>query len=249
MPRQARPRIGINADLAPASKSSAAALRLALGYVDAVAVAGGLPLVVPPVARAPELDDYLDVLDAFVLTGSSLDLDPRKNGTQAHPSVQPVPSRRDDSDRALVQKLISRRMPLLAIGLGMQQVNVALGGTLFAHLPDDLPRGLPHRDPSGGPHRHAARVASGTRLERIFGPDELLVNSHHHQAVNRVGKGLRVAATAPDGVVEAIEAVEEWFCVGVQWHPESETATAFDLQLFQSLVEACAPPAAARRAA
>jgi putative glutamine amidotransferase len=129
---------------------------------------------------------------------------------------------------------------MLGIGLGLQQINVALGGSLFLHLPTDLPRAMPHRESGGGPHRHAVLLEASSRLEEIYGGGEIRVNSNHHQAVRQPGKGLRVAALAPDGVIEAVEAVDPtWFCVGVQWHPESETASALDMQLFECFVQAC----------
>ena len=132
-------------------------------------------------------------------------------------------------------------MPVLAIGLGMQQLNAALGGELFLHLPEELPRALPHFDPScQGPHRHAVLIEPGTRLDEIYGGGEIRINSAHHQAVRQVGDGLRVGARSPDGVIESIESTDpHWFCVGVQWHPESETAYALDTQLFESFIQAC----------
>lgn len=239
MAKQPRPTIGINADLVLAGKAGPAQFRLAVGYIDAVLAAGGLPVIVPAVGRDIDLDAYLDRLDGFVLSGGA-DLDPRKHGLATHAAVVPLAPRRDDHDRLLAHRLIERRMPLLAIGLGMQQLNVALSGTLYLHLPEELPRALPHRDPTGQAHRHLARIGAGTRLEEIYGPGEIRVNSAHHQAVRQPGKGLRVAATAPDGVIEAIETTEDdWFCLGVQWHPEADTSTALDLQLFESLIQAC----------
>lgn len=250
MGKQPRPYIGVNADLAfevapqkvgrPPVKQAVTGLRLNLGYLDTIVAAGGLPVVVPPFQRDVDLDAYLDRLDGFVLSGSPADLDPRRHGLPTHPAVHLLPERRDDSDRQLVRKLIARRMPMLAIGLGMQQLNVACGGTLILHLPEELPRGLPHRDPTGQPHRHTAFIEPGSRLEEIYGPGEICVNSSHHQSVRQAGKGLRVAAVAPDGVVEAVETTDaDWYCLGVQWHPEAETATALDLQLFECLIQAC----------
>jgi len=140
-----------------------------------------------------------------------------------------------------MRRLVARQMPLLAIGVGMQQLNAARGGSLFLHLPEDLPRAMPHRDPSGGPHRHIVVLEPNTRMEEIYGAGEIRVNSAHHQAVRQPGSDLRVGAVSPDGVIEAIEATDpSWFCVGVQWHPESETASALDMQLFECFVQACA---------
>jgi putative glutamine amidotransferase len=238
MAKQPRPCIGVNADLVTAGKQTTA-LRLGLGYVDTIVAAGGLPVVVPPLGRDVDPDAYLQQLDGFVLTGGA-DLDPRKHGLPTHPAVQLMPERRDESDRLLVRRLLERRLPILAIGLGMQQLNVALGGTLYLHLPEEMPRALPHRDPTGQPHRHLCLVEAGTRLEEVYGPGEIRINSSHHQAVRQVARGLRLAARAPDGVIEAIETTDpSWFCIGVQWHPEGDTATALDLQLFECFIQAC----------
>jgi putative glutamine amidotransferase len=239
MPRQPRPVIGVNADFVPAGKPSGPLVRLALGYLDALVAAGGLPVVVPPLHPDLDAEAYLDRLDGFLLSGGA-DLDPRRHGLPTHPAVQLLPERRDDSDRQLVRRLLQRRLPLLGVGLGIQQINVAAGGTLYLHLPEELPRGLPHRDPTGAPHRHTVRIEPGTRVEEIYGGEEIRVNSRHHQAVRQVAPGFRPAAVAPDGVVEAIETTDpDWFCVGVQWHPEADTATALDLQLFECFVQAC----------
>jgi putative glutamine amidotransferase len=240
MARQTRPLIGINADFVPASKVNSPFIRLNAGYLDNVVGAGGLPVVVPSMGKDIDVDGWLDRLDGFILTGSAQDLDPRRLGMLSHTSVQPLPERREESDRLLVRRLLERRLPLLAIGLGMQQLNVACGGTLYVHLPQDMPRAMPHRDPTGAPHRHLVLIEPGTRTEEIFGAGEIRVNSAHHQAVRQVGDRLRIGARAPDGVIEAIESTDaQWFCVGVQWHPESESASALDLQLFEYFMQAC----------
>jgi putative glutamine amidotransferase len=239
MAHHTRPFVGINADFVPASKYSSAHARLNAGYFDAVVAAGGLPVILPPLGKAVEIDALLDRLDGVVFS-SGLDLDPRRQGLPTHPAVQPMPERREENDRILLTRVIQRRLPLLAIGLGMQQLNVACGGSLFLHLPEDQPRALPHRDLSGGPHRHAVLLEPNTRIDEIYGGGEIRVNSAHHQAVRQVGAKLVVSARAPDGIIEAIESTDpNWFCVGVQWHPESETASALDMQLFECFIQAC----------
>ena len=239
MPDPTRPLIGVNADFTPSAKTITAHLRLAVGYVDAITAAGGLPVVLPPLCKDVDPDAFLDRLDGILLSGG-LDLDPRRHGLPTHTAVHLMPERRDDSDRLLIREIIERRVPVLGVGLGMQQLNVALGGTLFLHLPDEQPRAMPHRDAAGMPHRHLVLVEPNTRLEEIYGGGEIRVNSAHHQAVRQAAPGLRVCARAPDGIIEAVEAVDpNWFCVGVQWHPESETASALDAQLFECFVQAC----------
>jgi putative glutamine amidotransferase len=239
MAQPTRPRVGINVDFVPAGKTHGAFLRLPAGYCDSILAAGGLPILLPPVGKQAEIDALLDQLDGVVLAGGA-DIDPRRWGIPTHPAVQPMAQRRDDNDRLLVQRIVARRLPVLAVGVGMQQLNLVCDGTLYLHLPDEMPRALPHREPGGGPHRHIVLIEAGTRLEEIYGGGEIRVNSGHHQAVRLVGSKLRVGARAPDGVIEAIETVDsDWFCVGVQWHPESETASALDMQLLESFMEAC----------
>lgn len=237
--RHTRPLIGINADFVPAGKLTGAYARLNAGYFDVVLAAGGLPVILPPLGTEPELAALLGHLDGVVLSGG-LDLDPRRQQQPMHRAVQPMAERREESDRILLGCTLERQLPLLAIGVGMQQLNVACGGSLYLHLPEDQPRALPHKDPGDGPHRHAVLLEPRTRLEEIYGGGEIRVNSDHHQAVRQVGARLRVCARAPDGIIEAVEADDpNWFCVGVQWHPESETASALDMQLFECFIQAC----------
>lgn len=239
MPHSARPVIGVNVDYAPATKNAKAQLRLHPGYADAILHAGGTPLLMPPIERERDMTAFLDLCDGFLLTGG-LDLDPRRLGQPNHTSIQPMPERREGSDRRLVQEILRRRMPVLGVGVGMQLLNVLCGGSLYQHLPEDLPRSLPHFDRNAiEPHRHVVKVLANTRMDEIYGVTELFVVSMHHQAVRNVGHLFRACAKAPDGVIEAIEAVDpNWFAFGVQWHPEAESASALDQQLLECFLQA-----------
>jgi len=240
MPQPSRPFVGLNADFIPQGKVTKPHLRLNQGYAEAVLTSGGLPVLMPILDKEADINAFLDRLDGFVLTGG-LDLDPRRLGLPRHHAVTPMDERREERDRILVRLLIERRMPVLGVGVGMHQLNVICGGSLFMHLPEDCPRTMPHSDPScTGPHRHLVNMKVGSRLEEIYGGTELLVNSNHHQAVNKVGAQFRVAAVAPDGVIEALEALDpNWFCIATQWHPEADSSSALDLQLFECFVQMC----------
>jgi putative glutamine amidotransferase len=229
----------VNADFV-APKNGIAYARLNAGYVDAIMAAGGLPVILPPFRKdaVAEIDALLDQVAGVVLTGGA-DMDPRRNGQAMTAAVQPMPARREDADRFLLARIFENKTPVLGIGLGMQQINVFAAGTLHLHLPTDNPKAMPHFDQTGAPHRHMVLIEPNTRLDEIYGTQELRVNSTHHQAVNQLGKKFRVAARAPDGVIEAIEATDpNWFCVGVQWHPECDTASALDMQIFECFVQA-----------
>ena len=194
-------------------------------------------MIIPPFSKEADLIEVLDMLDGVMLTGG-LDIDPRRNGMPAHPAAQPMAERREIMDKMLIQKIVERKMSCLAIGVGMQQLNVYLGGSLFMHIPNDLPKSMPHFDTAGGPHRHIVNLEPDSKIEKLYGTSELRVNSRHHQAVNAIAPRLRVGARCPDGVVESIESIDpNWFCLGLQWHPEADTASALDLQLFDRFVQ------------
>lgn len=231
-----RPRIGILTDFPAGSVAHA---RVNVGYIDAVLNAKALPVLIPPMPKDqyPLLDTYLELVQGIILTGGG-DLDPRKYNQPLGRATKPMPARREDSDRYVLAKVVEQKMPVLGIGAGMQLLNVFFGGTLYQHLPADNPKAMPHFDPSGGVHRHMVNVVPDGRLDDLYGAPELRVNSTHHQGIHQLGRKLRIAAKAPDDLVEAIETTDpEWFCLGVQWHPECETASALDCVIFECLVK------------
>ena len=237
MSANTRPIIGINCDYYGSSRNITAHARVNAGYFDAIVKAGGLPILLPPLNNDDLIEAMLDKVDGILLTGG-LDMDPRRQSQPGHATIQPMADRRETNDRKLLQQIFDRQLPVLGIGLGMQQLNVFSGGTMFLHIPLECPKAMPHFDPTGAPHRHIVLLEPDTRIEEIYGDGELRVNSRHHQAVNTVGPNMRIVARCPDGVIEAIEGVEPgWFCLGVQWHPEADTASALDMQLFECFVQ------------
>ncbi|MFO0946924.1 MAG: gamma-glutamyl-gamma-aminobutyrate hydrolase family protein [Planctomycetota bacterium] len=233
-----KPLIGVTADLVISKRDKNPKVVLDAGYCDGIIAAGGTPVVIPPYPREEILEEYIDRLDGVLLTGGS-DLNPTKMGKRPHPSIKEMLPRREESDRLVCRMVIERKLPVLSVGVSMQLMNVLFGGSIYTHLPEDMPRGLPHQDPLDPTHRHVVFITPRTRLESIYGEGEIRVNSSHHQGIRTLGKGLRSGALAPDGLIEAIESTDpNWFMVGVQWHPESDSASALDRQLFEGFVNA-----------
>ncbi|MDO4568899.1 MAG: gamma-glutamyl-gamma-aminobutyrate hydrolase family protein [Planctomycetia bacterium] len=233
-----KPRIGLNADFSNAKNGKEAFSYVWAGYYESISRAGGIPFILPPSLSEEDLRTALDTLDGIVLSGGG-DLDSRRDGYELHSTVRPMPARREDFDRMLVRIVAEQKIPVLAIGSGMQLLNVTMGGTLFFHIPVDLPKALPHFDLHSPLHRHTLEVTPGTLMEKVYGDSEIRVCSRHHMALNEVAPGFCVSATSPDGVIEAIESfMDDWFAIGVQFHPESAAATALDLRIFEEFVEA-----------
>ncbi len=231
-----KPIIGVNADYRSARKDAPAFSYLCAGYFDALTKAGAIPLVIPPIMDEDDIDRVLDLLDGVVLVGGA-DLDPRRDGFMLHPSVRLLDERRETFDRMLVRLIAQRRLPVFGIGVGMQLLNVSQGGNLHLHLPEDLPRSLPHVDSLDPAHRHALEVEPGSLMERVYGEGEIRVNSMHHMAIDEVAPGFAVTARCPDGIVEAIESTQDdWFVLGTQFHPEASSASALDLRIFEEFL-------------
>ncbi|REK10290.1 MAG: gamma-glutamyl-gamma-aminobutyrate hydrolase family protein [Planctomycetota bacterium] len=232
---RSKPLIGLNADYRAAKKDAPAFTYVCGGYYDAIMEAGGVPIILPPTADDDDLSRLLDMLDGVVLVGGA-DLDPRRDGYMLHPAVRLLDERREDFDRRLMMQIAQRRMPVFGIGVGMQLINVAQGGTLFLHIPEDLPKALPHKDLMDASHRHGLEVVPGSLMERVYGDGEIRVNSLHHMAIDDVAPGFSVTARCPDGVVEAIESSTDWLAFGTQFHPESDSASALDLRIFEEFI-------------
>ena len=199
--------------------------------------AGALPVALP---HDPDsVADYLDRLDGLVVTGGAFDVDPSLFGADSRHDTVSTKDLRTDFELAVTRDALARDKPVFGICGGQQLLNVALGGTLIQHIPDAIDNALAHEQPNPRDEPgHLVRLVPGTLLHEIAGVDEVAVNSAHHQAVDRVANGTVIDATAPDGVIEGIEAPDYKFCIGVQWHPEFLISEA-DQKLFAAFVAAC----------
>jgi putative glutamine amidotransferase len=231
-----KPLIGLNADYRSSKKDSPAFTYVAAGYYDSISAVGGVPVVIPPVAEADDLARVLDQLDGVVLVGGA-DLDPRNDGYMLHPSLRLMDARREAFDRMLARQVAKRRIPVFGIGSGMQLLNITQGGNLHLHIPEDLPKAIPHADSLDPAHRHGLEVVPGTLMERVFGDGEIRVNSMHHMAIDELATEFMVTARSPDGVIEAFESkTDEWWVLGTQFHPEADSASALDVRIFEEWV-------------
>lgn len=219
-----RPAIGITPDVSIPEGASVQVPRYELrsSYAEAVLRAGGLPMVLPYSDDRAVLEAYLERLSGLLVSGGGFDIPPEAYGETPREGLGPVKPERTRFERALVDLALARGMPVLGICGGMQLLNVALGGTLYQDIGRELPQARPHQQDHDRQHpHHPVDVKDGTLLAEALGRGQLMVNSTHHQAVNKVGQGLKVSAVAPDGVVEAVELESaRAFVVGVQWHPE-----------------------------
>ena len=155
-----------------------------------------------------------------------------------HPTVRPLDPRRESFDRTMMRCIADRQMPVFGIGVGMQLLNVTMGGNLFLHIPEDLPNAIPHKDPQDAGHRHSLDIKAGSLMERVYGDGEIRVSSRHHMAIDELAAGFEVTARCPDGVIEAIESTtNDWFAIGTQFHPENEAASALDVRVFEEFLD------------
>lgn len=228
-------------------------LRADLDYVEGVAEAGGVPVVLPPALGLRAAEALLDRLDGLLLTGGA-DLDPGYYGEQAIPELGPTIPERDACEMALLRMALLRRIPIFGICRGMQVINVALGGTLYQDLPSQLGgEVLQHcREALKWQAVHEVAVRRSSWLRDVTGDRSIKVNSYHHQGIKNLGSGLRASAISPDRLIEAIEwrDLSERWLVGVQWHPEGMRDTSSEHAiLFEAHVRAAERHAVLRGAA
>lgn len=220
-------------------------------YVASVEQAGGRARVLD-VSDSPR--QVLQEIHGLLLTGGG-DVDPVFYGEERHPSVEDAEPGRDEFEIDIARRAVDANLPLLAICRGAQVLNVAMGGTLVQDIPTAIETELPHsvNEPKNLV-AHQVVVTPDSKLHHALGAavteaETCRVNSRHHQSVGKVGRGLTATATAPDGIVEAIEAPDAEFCIGVQWHPENFWRTGEFNGLFESFVSTARTRLASRRAA
>lgn len=239
-----RPMIGITCDLDLGTGRDARAPGRKVhvlydDYVQAVLVAGGVPVLLPTIRDEDGRVAYAQPLHGLLIPGSPADVDPAYYGEEPQQRLGPVNPLRTDFEIQLVHLALARALPVFGICGGAQVLNVALGGSLYQDIPSQVPKAYKH---AGSPETaHSIDIVPETRLAGILGLQELRVNSLHHQAVKVPGQGTVVSASARDGVIEAVEIPDRSFVIGVQWHPERLFAEDKAAQrLFVAFVQAAA---------
>lgn len=235
------PMIGISTNTVPSPATKLPWVAVPNTYIQAVIFAGGMPVLIPPNFPIEEFDTLLSRLDGIVLSGGG-DIEPARFGGENHEKVKNINPQRDETEIQLATKVIEMGMPFLGICRGLQVVNVALGGSLYTHIPDQVETTISHANPvpDHPPDllAHEVEIEADSRLYNIVNEKSILVNSRHHQGIKDLGDGLRVTGTAPDGIIEAVEVPEHPFGMAVQWHPESFTDNRAAQAIFMALVEA-----------
>jgi putative glutamine amidotransferase len=218
MMRQERPRIGITMRLELETNR----FYLARYYSEAVEAAGGLPVHVSLIPNREYIAGVMSGIDGLLLPGSDSDMDPLRYGHEPHPQLGSVHPEKDATDLLALAEAETRATPIFAICFGIQSLNVFRGGTLIQDIPSQHPNAINHNQ--GAPrerHSHRVQILDGSLLHQLAGGETAPVNSHHHQAIDTLGRELVATAWASDGLVEAVEDPRsDRFVVGVQWHPE-----------------------------
>ncbi|MGK7346150.1 MAG: gamma-glutamyl-gamma-aminobutyrate hydrolase family protein [Candidatus Nitrospinota bacterium M3_3B_026] len=228
MTKAKAPVIGVTADTSEDGASvmegfgGRAVFWLKKSYTEAVEAAGGLPVIIPASGPPAKAARYLDMIDGLIISGGHFDIDPALYGEAPHPKTGPLKPARTAMEIKIFRAAVKRGMPVLGICGGAQVMSVAMGGSLYQSIPDQLEGAIPHEAPNPERPCHPARVDEGSLLGKIAGRESLSVNSTHHQGIKRPGRGFVACAVAPDGLIEAVEARRPGgFLLGVQWHPEA----------------------------
>lgn len=230
-----KPIIGLTSDLADDQKySHMPYFALRKNYSTSLLAANATPILIPPVSQSAK--EYIDLIDALVLTGGHCDIPPKLYGeSKIHNSVY-TNDTRTSFEIEITKLAIKKRIPILGICGGMQLLNIIYGGSLFQHIPDSIEKSLNHEHKPYSSEAHKISIDNNSLLYKLSSQTEIGVNSSHHQAINKVGAGLTPVAFAKDGVVEALENNSYPFMIGVQWHPEYNVSD-FDQKIFEELVK------------
>jgi len=214
-------------------------VQLQQSYIKAVMQAGGVPVLLPSMVAEDGWDALYARLDGILFSGGG-DIGLEYAPGDSHPRIDDVDPLRDSIELKLIQASASDGKPFLGICRGCQVMNVALGGTLYTHIPDQLSGALDHSYPGNMRTAlvHQVKIEEGTHVAEIFGDPIINVNSLHHQGLKNIAPSLRVAGHAPDGLVEAIELPDHPFGLAVQWHPEWLTDQEGTRNLFRKFVDA-----------
>jgi len=233
-----KPLIGITTHLAT-NEYGQTRIVLQQSYAKAIMQAGGVPVLIPSIIAEDGWDALYSRLDGILFSGGG-DIALEHFPGHPHPRIADVEPERDSVELKIIHAAASDGKPFLGICRGCQLLNVSLGGTLYTHLPDQLPNSLDHSYP--GDLRtvlvHQVKIEEGTHFSDVLGEPIVRVNSHHHQGLKDIAPSLRVAGHAPDGLVEAIELPDHPFGLAVQWHPEWLTDQESTRNLFRKFVEA-----------
>ena len=242
----APPLIGITADSSPAcalptQRSKDSTLFLPERYLAAIERAGAIPIVLSAHRSQSTVRRLLGVLNGLVLSGGNFDIHPRYYGERPIQALGEIKSARTEFELEITRAALKYDLPVLGICGGAQAINVALGGSLYQDIGTQLADAGPHERGSRSRHRgHPIHVEAGTRLFAIVERSSLTVNTSHHQAVKRLGRGLIINAVAADGVIEGIESTHHRFVLGVQWHPEVlAPRQKLQRRIFSSFVACC----------
>jgi putative glutamine amidotransferase len=205
-------------------------------YANAVTSSGGVPIMLP--FDESSINEVLDIANGLIIPGGDFDIDPKFYGQEITSPTVTINHARTNYDMKLLEKALAKNIPFLGICYGMQLMNVLFGGSLIQDLPANQPIAHKQPMPKNMPW-HDINIEAGSKLAQIAGTNlAYKVNSTHHQAIDKIGQNLITCATAPDGIVEAIESINHKFAIGVEWHPEYQN-TELDIAIFKAFIEAC----------